>query len=134
MDIIITLPKGLWTKIVTGDKRVEMRKWNLPKHFDVTLDKVYVVLKGTKRVVGCFEIKRVRYILVKSVAWAVLGDKLGIDYERFDKYWGCNEIRDMYFFYIGDTHVLGRNRNIQVARAPQKYINIDKAWECLEHF
>lgn len=134
MDIIITLPKDLWTKIITGEKSVEMRKWYLPKHFDVTLNRVYIVLKGTKRVVGYFEVKRVAYNYVKVAAWEEFGDKLGIDYEWFDKYWGKDVNRDMYFFYVGDIHVLGSHRNLQVARAPQKYINIDKSWECHEHF
>ena len=134
MDIIITLPKDLWTKIVTGEKSVEMRKWNLPEHFDVTLDKVFVVLKGTKRVVGCFEVERVAYNFSKTESWEEFGEKLGISYEWYDKYFGDYIFRDMYFFFIGNCHVLGNHRNIQVVRAPQKYMNIDEAWECLAHF
>lgn len=134
MDIIITLPRELWTKIVTGEKSVEMRKWNLPEHFDVRRDKVFVVIKGTTKVVGCFKVERVTFNFAKVAAWEEFGDKLGIDYEWFDKYWGNDEIRDMCFFYIGDTHVLGSHRNVQVARAPQKYLNIDNAWESLIDF
>lgn len=134
MDIIITLPKDLWTKIVTGEKSVEMRKWNLPWHFDIALNKVFVVLKGTKRVVGCFKVEHVTYNFTKSAAWNEFGDKLGVSFEWFNKYWGHTPPCDMHFFYIGNCHVLGSHRNIQVACAPQKYINIDKAWECLVHF
>lgn len=134
MDIIITLPKDLWTKIVTGEKSVEMRKWNLPVHFDVTLDHIYVVLKGTRRVVGCFKVERVAYNFVKRAAWEEFGDKLGVSFEWFSKYWGDKTERDMCFFFIGNSHVLGGHRKIEVAHAPQKYMNIDKSWESLVHF
>lgn len=134
MDIIITLPKDLWTKIVSGDKSVEMRKWNLPEHFDVRVDRVFVVLKGTTRVVGCFKVERVAFNFVKDAAWQEFGNNLGVSFEWFDKYWGKCLIRDMFFFYIGDSHVLGSHRNVQVASAPQKYFNIDNAWESLVDF
>lgn len=55
MDIAITLPKKLWEKIVSGEKVCELRK-ECPRRFTMGSNVVYVILKGTKDVVGYFTI------------------------------------------------------------------------------
>lgn len=55
MSIAITLPEHLWKCIVSGQKTIELRK-NFPKSFDFDYDMVYVILKGTKKVVGWFSV------------------------------------------------------------------------------
>lgn len=49
MNILITLPKDLIAKIVSGEKRYEMRKC-LPKHMKIKEDGFFVVEKGTDEV------------------------------------------------------------------------------------
>jgi hypothetical protein len=46
MNILITLPKQLLAKIISGEKRYEMRK-SLPKNIKVGEDGFFVVEKGT---------------------------------------------------------------------------------------
>lgn len=131
MDIAITLPKDLWSKIVSGEKKVEMRKWDLPKHFDLKKDSIYVVLKGTRKVVGRFKVEDVKMYFTQWAAWRRFGDGLGISYKWFTQYWGNSFV--MYFFVIGNCRVMSCHENKEVVYAPQKYILIDKAWKCLVH-
>lgn len=54
-NILITLPKDLWDSIKRGKKTIELRK-SIPVKFDNCYSKCYVVLKGTRYVVGYFYI------------------------------------------------------------------------------
>lgn len=56
MDIVITLPKNLIEKILSGEKTVEVRT-HRPKLFNLYRDIVYVVQKGTRRIVMNFTIE-----------------------------------------------------------------------------
>lgn len=123
MDIIITLPKEMWHKIVIGDKDVEMRKWCPITHFNLKTNFIYVVLKGTKKIVGYFNVVNFSGRLRKEPAWLEFGSRLGVSYEWFSKYWG-EERSPMYFFEIGDCHVFGPHLQIEVPCAPQKYVNV----------
>lgn len=49
MNILITLPKDLIEKIISGEKTYEMRK-NQPKHLKIGEDGFFVVEKGTDKV------------------------------------------------------------------------------------
>lgn len=49
MNILITLPKDLIEKIISGEKTFEMRK-NQPKHLKIGEDGFFVVEKGTDKV------------------------------------------------------------------------------------
>lgn len=49
MNILITLPKHLIEKIISGEKKYEMRKC-LPKHMNIGTDGFFVVEKGTDEV------------------------------------------------------------------------------------
>lgn len=122
MDIAITLPKDLWSKIVSGEKKAEMRKWDLPKHFNLKKDSIYVVLKGTRKVVGRFKVEDVDMFFLKECAWNKYGDGLGVSHEWFSKYWGDAFV--MYFFVIGNCRVFDHRKVVEVTHAPQKYIKL----------
>lgn len=122
MDIVITLPKDLWLKIVSGEKQYEMRKWSLPKHFDVNSDCIYVVIKGTRRIAGCFKVMGVEGRLKKDEAWLEFGGWLCVSHEWFSKYWE-NHFGFMYFFTIGDC-IVSSHLNVEVPYAPQRYFNV----------
>lgn len=49
MNILITLPKNLIDKILSGEKKFEMRK-SVPKNMKIGEDGFFVVEKGTKNV------------------------------------------------------------------------------------
>lgn len=54
-NIVITLPKDLWNSIKRGEKKIVLRK-SIPVKFDNYYSKCYVILKGTRNVVGYFYI------------------------------------------------------------------------------
>lgn len=56
MDIAITLPKNLWDKFCSGEKEYECRK-RIPRNFMKSHDRVWVILKGTDKVLGFFNIE-----------------------------------------------------------------------------
>lgn len=60
MDIMITLPKDLWDKIVRGEKTLELRK-NAPTRFNGNIDRVYVCVKGTHKCYGYFHVPWFQY-------------------------------------------------------------------------
>lgn len=123
MDIIITLHKELWHKIVIGDKDVEIRKWFPITHFNPKKNCIYVVLKGTKKIVGYFNVVSFSGRLLKEPSWLEYGSRLGVTYEWFSKYWGEGR-RPMYFLEIGDCHVFSSHSQIEVPCPPQKYVNV----------
>lgn len=85
MDIVITLPKNLWASICSGDKEYECRK-RIPRNFMRDYDKCWVVLKGTKDVVGFIVIDQFETgVDVEDIADNYL-DKLCIDKAWFDEY------------------------------------------------
>lgn len=49
MNVLITLPKNLLDKIISGEKKYEMRKC-LPKNMKICEDGFFVVEKGTDKV------------------------------------------------------------------------------------
>lgn len=126
MDIIITLPKEMWHKIVIGDKDVEMRKWFPITHFNLKKNRIYVVQKGTKKIVGYFNVVNLSGRLRKEPSWLEFGSRLGVTYEWFSKYWG-EERNPMYFFEIGDCHVYSSHFKVEVPCAPQKYVNLTES-------
>jgi hypothetical protein len=61
MNILITLPKHLLEKIISGEKQFEMRKC-LPRHMKIGEDGFFVVEKGTNEVkCWCRVDKVIRY-------------------------------------------------------------------------
>lgn len=51
MNIVITLPRHLIDKILSGEKKVELRK-AAPRQFYCNIDEVYVAEKGSDRIVS----------------------------------------------------------------------------------
>ena len=74
MNILITLPKDLLEKIISGEKQFEMRK-TLPRHMKVGEDGFFVVEKGTDEVRCWCRVDEAREV--------VMTEKLAIEYSRF---------------------------------------------------
>jgi hypothetical protein len=74
MNILITLPKNLLAKIISGEKRYEMRK-SLPKNMKVGEDGFFVVEKGTDEV-GC-------WCRVDEIRTMFMTDAIAQKYSRF---------------------------------------------------
>lgn len=100
-DIVITLPAKLWQKIVNGEKGVEVRKC-LPRFIVSGHSRVFVVEKGTNRVVGWF-----RYMgFVKSwwpdIIWEQHGKSIGVPRDWFMQY--VEGKRPFYLWKVGEVH------------------------------
>lgn len=126
-NIIITLPRNLWLAIKSGIKSVEVRK-STPK---VTLgvSKVYVVEKGTTKVVGCFTLDRVGTCSNAAFAWEWFGKQTFVELEWFNNYLkNCK--RGIHAWFIrcvwsfDDTVDLKEYFGVQ--HNPQSYIYTDK--------
>ena len=59
MNIVITLPRPLIDKILTGEKKLEVRK-SAPLYFNKYSDCVYVCEKGKSKIVAILKIARFR--------------------------------------------------------------------------
>lgn len=85
MDIAITLSKNLWDKICSGEKQYECRK-RIPRNFMKNYDKVWIILKGTNKVVGFFNIDAfLTCIDVQEIKDNYL-QKICVDKAWFDRY------------------------------------------------
>lgn len=76
MNILITLPKNLIEKIISGEKRYEMRKC-LPKHMKIGEDGFFVVEKGTD-IVRCWcrvdKIMTLNLVMTEKIAKGLSND------------------------------------------------------------
>lgn len=83
MDIAITLPKELWEKVVSGEKAYELRR-NFPSNFTIGADKVYVIQKGTAKVVGYFKVMAAHKVQIHD---AVMHSRqIGVEPEWIARY------------------------------------------------
>ena len=85
MNIIITLPAKLITKIIAGEKKFEIRKCT-PHHFDVEHDKVFVVEKGKRHIVMYFTIDCFIIGNGFEYLYRAYGRKFGVDKQYYDNY------------------------------------------------
>lgn len=97
MNILVTLPKKLIDKIISGDKKMEMRKC-LPKKLDIGIDGFFVVEKGTD-VIRCW--CRVDDVLITNIddhsaEW--LAFPLGVSASYIENYADGKEV---YLWKIG---------------------------------
>lgn len=83
-NIVITLPQKLWWAISHGFKTYECRK-TLPKGLHAK-GKVYVVIKGTTKVAGCFTVDSFYSTNNFGEAWRYMGKKLFVERQWFVKY------------------------------------------------
>ena len=76
MNILITLPKNLIEKIISGEKRYEMRKC-LPKHMKIGEDGFFVAEKGTD-IVRCWcrvdKIMTLNLVMTEKIAKGLSND------------------------------------------------------------
>lgn len=70
MNVLITLPKNLLEKIISGEKQVEMRK-TLPRNMKIGEDGFFVIEKGTDKVRCWCRVDEVKvFIMTEKMAIA----------------------------------------------------------------
>lgn len=100
MDIAITLPAHLIELIMTGKKRIEIRK-NMPRKFNCKFNRVYICKKGTRNVVGYFTVKQFERTQNYYGAWEKYSTLMGIDYNYYQHY--VTNSRCIYLWHIKDV-------------------------------
>lgn len=122
MDIIITLPKNLIEKILSGEKTVEVRT-RRPLWFNLYNNIVYVVQKGTRRVVMDFTIERFVDVDYAGLLFYYNEGNVGVDLDWLTKY-AANK-KTFSIWYIGCVTSLDcidlTLDKMSVKAAPQSY-------------
>lgn len=77
MNVLITLPKHLIAKIISGDKRYEMRKC-LPKNMIIGKDGFFAVEKGTDEVRCWCRVDRCIEVIMTAIAAVQYAGVLGV--------------------------------------------------------
>ena len=122
--IAITLPRTLIDKIISGEKKIELRK-NYPAREGFIM-KVFVVEKGTRNVPITI---MVQYMGRRSPMWIwrIHADELGISYGEFLRY--AKDSKLLYPWYIYNVSQNSRTFSIDdldIKKAPQSYVYINK--------
>jgi hypothetical protein len=97
MNILITLPKNLIEKIISGEKVYEMRK-SLPKLMKIGEDGFFAVEKGTSNVRCWCRVDDVREVYINDPNESLLVQRLCVDEDYIRKY-AANKI--VYLWKIG---------------------------------
>lgn len=118
MNILITLPKNLIEKIISGEKEYEMRKC-LPKHMRIGEDGFFVVEKGTDDIRCWCKVEEVLETRIHHNNAQWLPPRLCVSEEYIMKY--CNG-KKIYLWRIGKVISLVMKRDsLIVDRNPQQF-------------
>lgn len=120
MNVLITLPKKLIDSIISGDKKIEMRKC-MPKHMTLGEDGFFVVEKGTDNVRCWCRVDKINHIYLLdcfSVSW--FARRLCVPVEYVNKY---ADGKKVYLWYIGKVIVLNDlcRGSLFVDKNPQQF-------------
>ncbi len=127
MDILITLPQNLWIDIVEGKKTIELRSV-CPKRFRLFYDRVWVVLKGYKLVVGSFCIDNCFWIGNYQKFWNDFGATLCVSHDWFQRY-VCHK-KTLFAWNIENVYELEEPMKLKtllhVEKSPQSYTYVKR--------
>lgn len=119
MNILITLPKELIEKIISGEKNYEMRKC-LPKNMRIGVDGFFAVEKGTRNVRCWCRVDDVRETYIDYYTASLYVSRLCVDEEYISRY---AHDKKVYLWRIGKVIELsGLDRcNLVVDKNPQQF-------------
>lgn len=122
MNIVITLPQQLITKILLGEKRYEIRK-SLPKLLHLQKSWVYVVEKGTSEVTLAFKVNNILYGNMYSELWRSMHGKAGIPIEWYNRY--VRNAKRIYIWSISERiyfkDPVDVKKDLLIEKNPQQY-------------
>ena len=128
MNIVITLPQELITKILLGEKRYEIRK-ALPKLLHLDESWVYVVKKGTSEVPLAFKVDNILYGNMYLQLWKSMHGKAGIPLEWYIRY--VKNAKRIYIWCISKRiyikEPLDVKKDFRIEKNPQQntYTDVD---------
>lgn len=119
MNILITLPRHLIDKIMSGRKQFEMRKC-LPKHMEIGEDGFFVVEKGTDKVRCWCRVDNAYETEIKWCNLPLLSLQLCVTEEYIRKYANGKKV---YLWKIGRVIVLEslKRESLIVDKNPQQF-------------
>lgn len=119
MNILITLPKNLLEKIISGEKEFEMRK-SLPKHMKIGEDGFFVVEKGTDEVRCWCRVDEVKETYIDRYSARRLASRLCVSEEYIEKYANSEKV---YLWKIGKVIAFEclKRDSLIVYRNPQQF-------------
>jgi len=119
MNIMITLPKDLIEKIISGEKKFEMRKC-LPKHMKLGEDGFFVVEKGTDDVRCWCGVDEVWATYIDHNIARRFATRLCVPKEYIEKYANSKMV---YLWRIGKVKVFDnlKRKSLIVDRNPQQF-------------
>lgn len=119
MNVLITLPKDLIEKIISGEKKYEMRKF-LPKFMRLGLEGFFVVEKGTDNIRCWCRLDAVRKPYIDSLSAECLASSLCVSKEYIENY---VMHKNVYLWKIGKVIVLkDLKRNfLAIFKNPQRF-------------
>ena len=119
MNILITLPKGLLEKIISGEKEFEMRKC-LPKHMRIGEDGFFVVEKGTDDVRCWCRVDDAFETDISKYSTKLLASQLCVPEEYIEKYADDGKV---YLWKIGKVIAIEclKRDSLIVDRNPQQF-------------
>lgn len=126
MNVVITLPQRLSQAIISGTKKIEMRKSN-PKNLNAGIDGFFVIEKGSDNVVCWCRVSRINkiYLFNKQLRdwwYDTIGNDICISREEFHAY--CRTTDIMYLWIIDKTIKFSPNlhkSDLIIDKNPQSY-------------
>lgn len=118
MNVVITLPRDLISKILSGEKTFEMRK-SCPYRFRLG-DGVFVIEKGTDIVRCFFKVDEIISINPdKAASWA---NDLGVSVQYVQNY--CKNAQRVYMWHIAEIRQLSNYSRtlLGVKNNPQNFV------------
>jgi len=119
MNILITLPKDLLEKIISGEKEFEMRKC-MPKHMRIGEDGFFVVEKGTDDVRCWCRVDDAFETDISKYSTKLLASQLCVPEEYIEKYADDGKV---YLWKIGKVIAIEclKRDSLIVDRNPQQF-------------
>lgn len=127
MDVLITLPKHLIEKILSGEKTIEMRK-TFPKTLRVGIDGFFVVEKKTKNVRCWCRISKMDKHIMMPIFLRKYQPQICVSNEyilryvpppKFAHLWFISEVRELFYVTTDD---FGVHCN------PQSFVYVPNLW------
>lgn len=119
MNILITLPKHLIDKILSGKKKFEMRKC-LPKNMRLGVDGFFVVEKGTDKVVCWCRVDVVYGTFIDHYSADWFANRVGVSFEYVEKYANGKQVYLWKIAKVKKLQGLWRNA-LMVDKNPQQF-------------
>jgi len=123
MNIVITLPRILIDRIISGKKSVEVRS-KVPTNFNLKTDVVYVAEKGTSKVPLMFSIKEFISFEDKTEAINYIINDAAVSMQFLKNY--AKDKKTMCIWVLGRVCLLSESRHMAtwlgIKKNPQSFI------------